>query len=171
VTRYRLRPVEPADAAAIASVHVRVWREAYAGLMPAPYLADLSEQSSAERWGGPEPAGLSRLVAEVLDDEGVVGGVVGMAVAGPTRDEPPDPAHELWSLNVLAAHHGTGLGQQLMDAVLTATAGGAVVSLWVLRGNERARSFYRRNGFAPTAATKEHPPTGTVEERWVRAAR
>jgi RimJ/RimL family protein N-acetyltransferase len=38
----------------------------------------------------------------------------------------------------------------------------------VLRGNERAHAFYRRNGFVPDGATKEHPPATVPVERWVR---
>jgi len=38
-----------ADAPAIGRVHVAAWAGAYAGLMPAAYLAALDEQQQAER--------------------------------------------------------------------------------------------------------------------------
>ena len=71
-------------------------------------------------------------------------------------------------VNVLAVHHGSGLGQQLLTQALAATASTGPASLWVLRGNDRARAFYARNGFAPDGLTKVHERSGAVEERWVR---
>lgn len=68
-------------------------------------------------------------------------------------------------LNVLAAHHGTGLA----DLLLAELVGERAAYLWVLDGNARAQAFYRRHGFAVDGATKPHPPTGTTELRMVRA--
>ena len=62
---YVVRDARPADTAEIGRVHVQVWREAYAGLMPADYLAALDPQASAGRWAEmlAQPAdGVRRLV-------------------------------------------------------------------------------------------------------------
>ena len=62
---YVVRDARPEDAAEIGPVHVQVWREAYAGLMPADYLAALDPQASAGRWAKTlaQPAdGVRRLV-------------------------------------------------------------------------------------------------------------
>jgi GNAT superfamily N-acetyltransferase len=149
-------------------VHVQVWREAYAGLMPADYLAALSIESFTDRWREllrGEADGTQQRRTFVLTADGEP---VGIATAGPSRDEPAEPASELYAINVLAAHHGSGHSRQLFEAAVDAVAPGAALSLWVLRGNERAMSFYRRLGFAPDGRTKEHPGTGVLEERWVR---
>ncbi len=77
-------------------------------------------------------------------------------------------ARELYVVNVLAAHHGTGLGELLFTRAVGQVAGDEPVHLWVLVGNERARAFYRRHGFAPDGKTKRHEATGALEERWLR---
>ena len=154
MTTYEVRPAVLEDAVRLAEVHVQVWREAYAGVMPAEYLAGLD----------PVP-GAVVLVATAA------GELVGMSTAGPSRDDPPDPPHELYAINVLAAHHGTGVAGRLFESALQATAGDAAVSLWVLAVNARARAFYARYGFVPDGRTKRHEGTGVTEVRLVRPAR
>ncbi len=46
-----LRPARAGDAAGIAGVHVAVWREAYAGLVPDGFLARFAARR-VERWTG-----------------------------------------------------------------------------------------------------------------------
>lgn len=157
---YRVRPMTAVDADAAGRVHVTVWREAYAGLMRADYLAGLDLHRSAERWRLPTPAGSRRLVGTTPD-----GAVVAIAAAGPPRDTAAPAPWELWMLNILAAHHGTGLADLLMAELV----GERAAYLWVLDGNARAQAFYRRHGFAVDGATKPHAPTGTTEVRMVRA--
>ena len=143
-----------------------MWREAYAEVMPAPFLAGLDERRSVERWREmlvrPSP---TVLVAAV---DGVV---IGFAVSGPTRDDPAEPASELHAINVLAAHHGSGLSQTLLDAALAQLPASDAVSLWVVDSNARARAFYARNGFEPDGRTATHGPTGVAEVRLVRPGR
>ena len=45
-----LRPAQPADALAIARVHVRAWQHGYAGLLPASYLNQLRPEDRAEKY-------------------------------------------------------------------------------------------------------------------------
>lgn len=73
--------------------------------------------------------------------------IIGFALTNPARrigEHEPVHALELSSLYVLAAHHGTGTGQALLDAAL---APDEPAQLWVLRDNPRARRFSERNGF------------------------
>jgi len=164
VTRYAVRPAAVDDAERLGVVHVAVWREAYAASMPADFLAGLDEQVSAERWRTTLSAGPDGDTVLVATADDVV---VGVAVAGPTRDDPPDPAFELQSINVLAAHHGTGVATALLDAVL-APAADQPVSLWVADANARAASFYTRAGFVPDGLTKQHAASGITLSRLVR---
>jgi GNAT superfamily N-acetyltransferase len=168
MTTYGVRPAVLEDVVRLAEVHVQVWHEAYAGIMPAEYLAGLDPARSVEMWrrslADPTPG--AALHVATADGE-----LVGMSAAGPSRDDPPDPPHELYAINVLAAHHGSGVAGRLFESVLAATAGDAAVSLWVLAVNARARAFYARYGFAPDGGTKRHPPTGVVEVRLVRPGR
>ncbi len=155
-----VRPADVQDAPAIAVVHVQAWREAYAHLLPADFLAALDVDARAARWRDivAEP-GVDVVVAE---RDGVL---VGWASAGPGRGETPRD-RELEGIYVLAAHHGSGAGQALLDAAV----GTAPAFLWVADGNPRAEAFYRRNGFERDGTVKHEPigPQGLDAARMVR---
>ena len=158
---YAVRPPRAQDADELGRVHVQVWREAYAEQMPADYLERLDPVKSAERW---------RLRFEMDEPDGIVvvatgpdGEIVGFASAGPTRDEDAPTEWELYAINVLAAHHGTGVADQLMTAILAQRP----ATLWVVTDNARAQAFYRRHGFSLEGATKVHESTGTPEIRMI----
>ena len=114
---YRVRRLETADVQRAAEVHVQVWREAYAELMPADYLSGLDPRRLAQRR-------LEHLSSpqsyEVVDLVGLNPGgeIVAMAVAGPERDDDAPTVWELWAINVLASEHGTGLADLLMRDVV-----------------------------------------------------
>lgn len=161
---WRITPLVVADCDELGGVHMQIWREAYAGLMPADYLAGLSEQRSAENWrrgfeqsDGAEPATLT-LVARDL------GRIVGFASAGPSRDYDAPTEWELYVINLVSEVHGTGLADQLLDRVV----GDRDASLWVVEGNARARAFYARRGFTDEGGRSAHDPTSAPEMRLVR---
>jgi ribosomal protein S18 acetylase RimI-like enzyme len=174
----RIRPAGPADGPPIARVRAETWRVAYAGIIPAQRLAELTAPEAVAR-DGVWRAGRSMdgvLVAEAGEAGGVSapaapgaqasdGGedVIGFAAFGPERDEdyqpgqPPrePPEHsraELYGIYVLPSRWSTGAGRALMDGVLSLTeqAGYTDISLWVLEVNIRARRFYEKAGFRLT---------------------
>ena len=160
--RYVVRPMRVEDAPAAGEVHVRVWREPYAADMPAALLAALDPVVSAQNIRvrlEVDDADARVLVA--VDDDGEV---VGMATAGLTRDADAPTEWELYSINTVAAVHGSGLADRLLDA----TIGARAASLWVLGTNARAKAFYRRHGFVADGATKVHEGSGRPEVRMVR---
>jgi diamine N-acetyltransferase len=61
----------------------------------------------------------------------------------------PSP-QELWRFYVERAHHGTGLAQALMDAVVRTAQDRGAKTLWlgVWEHNPRAQAFYRKCGFS-----------------------
>ncbi len=143
-------------------VHVQVWQEAYAGLLPEAYLAALDPTVGPARWRAriEQPSGevdwwLAR------DDLGIVG----MATVGPGRDDDAPVSLELYAINVLRRAHGSGLADDLMAVAV----GDRAAYLWVLDGNVRARSFYRRYGFVDEGGRKPEPDTGVVEIRMSRS--
>ena len=161
-SRYAVRQARIEDAGEVGRVHVQVWREAYAGHMPADYLEGLDPMKSAARW---------KLRFEMDEPDGTVvvatgpdGEIVGFAAAGPTRDEDAPTDWELYAINVLADHHGTGVADQLIIAAIAERP----ATLWVLNDNARAEAFYRRHGFSVEGATKLHDGTGASEMRMVR---
>jgi len=141
------------DAPGVARVVIDTWRTAYADLMPSELLAslDLAEREAALRRAlGPSDDGRATFVAE-RDGPGEPGGrVIGFASVGPCRDEDASEGEgELYALNVLPEHWGTGLGAELLARASRRLEelGCAPVSLWVLSENARARRFYEREGF------------------------
>ena len=134
-----LRPATPADAAGIGPCHLACWQETYAGLLSPAFFAGRTPERFTANWARmlADPATATVTVAEV-DGE-----VVGFAQVIASRDTPPVRDEELVTLYLRAAHHGSGLGQALLDAVLADRP----ASLWVAEENPRARRFYERNGF------------------------
>jgi ribosomal protein S18 acetylase RimI-like enzyme len=150
----------PDDLDEMGRVHVQVWREAYAGLLPDDYLAGLDPTFGPTRWR--ERFGSSSEVSWWIarDEEGIVG----MTTSGPPRDEDAPAPLELYAINVLRRGHGTGLADELMAHVI----GDRPAYLWVLDGNARALAFYRRHGFADDGGRKPDLDTGVVEIRMAR---
>jgi ribosomal protein S18 acetylase RimI-like enzyme len=141
-------------------VHVQVWQQAYAGLMPADYLAALDPTIGPARWREriEDPSGVSWWVAR--DEQGIVG----MTTSGPPRDDDAPAPVELYAINLLDRAHGTGLADELMAHAI----GDGPAYLWVLEGNGRAQAFYRKQGFTDEGGRKPEPETGVVEIRMVR---
>ncbi|ACZ31300.1 GCN5-related N-acetyltransferase [Xylanimonas cellulosilytica DSM 15894] len=145
-----IRAATPQDAARIAQVHVTSWQSAYAELLPADYLADLDPDVRAGRWAsvlstkeGSATAG-HVLVAE--QD----GRTLGFASFGLSADEDAEPGtYELYAMYLEPGAWGRGVARELMRTVLASIPAGAVMTLWVLDGNDRAQHFYRRHGFHP----------------------
>jgi ribosomal protein S18 acetylase RimI-like enzyme len=156
-----------ADAAAIARVQIDAWRETYTGHMPEEFWNEDSYQRRLGMWNhvlGPDGPPGARAVAE-RD-----GTIVGFATAGSSDSNDARNGHEpardfaLYAIYLMASEHGSGLGQQLLDAV----AGTRPAQLWVMRGNDRAIAFYRRNGFEPDGVEVTDDRLGVVEVRMVR---
>jgi ribosomal protein S18 acetylase RimI-like enzyme len=154
-------PISLDDADEVARVHVRVWQEAYAGLMPADYLDSLDPAAFGEGWRERllhPPVGQAHWL--VRDEHGIVG----ITSSGPARDADAPAVHELYAINVLARGHGTGVANALLEHAV----GDRAAFLWVVEGNARAQAFYRRHGFVDDGGRKPEPETGVVEIRMLR---
>jgi ribosomal protein S18 acetylase RimI-like enzyme len=158
-----LRNAAPADAPAIARIHVQTWRSAYLGIIPATVLESLSierRNQSWEKYLHENPHG-----ALVVERAGVV---VGWISFGPCRDEGDGEARqaEIYALYIDVAYQRAGLGRALMtaaeraltDLLLAATR----LSLWVLARNEPTRRFYERLGYTPGPLEKQERIGGAM---------
>lgn len=153
------------DAPAIAEVHVASWRSAYRGMMSESFLEELSIQERAEGWRSTieDPAS----VVLVAERAGVVAGFVG-GLAPATEDA------EIDSLHVDPAAVGAGTGAALLHAAEAALAerGSTRARLWVIEDNERARSFYEREGWRFNGVTERLSACdGALNARYVRDLR
>lgn len=141
----RVRPANIDDAYGIAKVHVLTWRTAYAGIVPESYLRRLSIKRRE-----------SRLREELSDDnsessylvaESGTGDIVGMAVAGPSREPDLSYVGELHAIYVLDEYQGKGVGKALFKAAISSLVdrGCRSMLLWVLSDNT-ATAFYEGMG-------------------------
>jgi GNAT superfamily N-acetyltransferase len=135
-----VRRASQGDAAAIARVHVRSWRESYRGLVPDGYLAQLSLAGHERHWRQTFASGGWAFVAEWEQR------IVGFASGGLSRAR-RDITGELYVLYVLRASHGRGVGRALFDACHyeLGRCGHRGLLVWVLAENP-ARGFYERLG-------------------------
>lgn len=157
-----VRPARVEDAAAMARMLVRSWRETYRGLMPDRVLDDPGLVDVRERfWTAvltDERYRANRVAVAERD-----GAVIGVAMAGPPESPEPGWGLHLYVLYVLAADHGTGVGTALLGAVVRPDESAA---LWVADPNPRAQAFYRKHGFEPDGTVQVDD--GVREIRMVR---
>jgi GNAT superfamily N-acetyltransferase len=151
-----VRTAGAADAEALAVVHVRSWRAAYAGLVDETHLAGLDVDDRARLWRGRLAGGGPGAVTYLAT---IAADVVGFASVGPVRDEDLVRQQERWAevyaLYVDPDRWGAGVGTALWGAVEAGWAEeAAAVALWVLRDNVRAREFYLARGLAPDGAER-----------------
>ncbi|MBD8080658.1 GNAT family N-acetyltransferase [Cellulosimicrobium arenosum] len=152
-----IRPAEPADASAIAAVHVASWRGAYAGIVPDAYLASLDVGQREKHWVESLTATGSHTWLADAD-----GRTIGFATLGPSRDEDAEPRDlEIYAIYLDPESWGRGVARDLMRTLLAEVRPGVTVTLWVLADATRARHFYRRHGFAPDGVERRDDIGGT----------
>lgn len=151
-----IRDATPADAHALATVQVASWRAAYRGLMPDEVLAGLSVPDLDRVWSDRFTARPARTPVLVATEQRRI---VGFAAAGPPlvpTDRADPTLGDLYALYLDPEHWGRGIGAPLQAAALDrlVTEGCTHAGLWVLDGNDRARRFYLRTGWADTGRTR-----------------
>lgn len=166
-----IRKAVTADASGIGGVNYTAWRQTYSGLVPDSFWSTFTLGRRQKVWRTLLQTAGSDTTIVVADatPEGPANQILGYASAGPEfvhGDVPRARGFELYSIYVLAAFHGTGLAQRLLDTVLLDRP----AVLWVARHNPRAQAFYRRNGFAEDGQADTHGEEfGSLEEiRMVR---
>jgi len=145
---FSIRKATPADAPALADIHVRARRECM------PYLPDLHSPEDVLEW-----------VREVMPQHDEVwvaeddGRVVGFFALSDGL---------LYHLYVYPEHHGQGAGSQLFDRVKELAPDG--FRLWVFQRNTQAREFYEHRGMQVVELTdgsrnEEREPDALYEWR------
>jgi ribosomal protein S18 acetylase RimI-like enzyme len=140
------------DARAISELHIAAWRAAYRGLMPDAYLAALDVEQRVKLWARTlsRPGPSSVAVAEID------GAIAGFCFFGASRDAEPPGVAEIFAVNVHPDHWRHGAGGALCAHALRQAASreSTSMTLWVLKGNDRARAFYASLGYAPDGAER-----------------
>jgi len=151
-----IRDAMPADARAIAEVHVRSWQAAYRGELPDDYLDGLSVDER-ETWWRDTLSGPTRASGTLVAEDG--GRVIGFAGFGPTRDDDAPPGTgEVYAIYLDPDRFGRGVGRELFDRAngRLRELGFTRATLWTLTTNERARRFYERAGWAFDGTESTH---------------
>ena len=146
------REAKSGDAAALGRLHVASWRETYAGLFPRQLLDGLSAEARSAMWSAilDDPAASGGAAVFVAESEGRI---VGFGACGDQRDEALKERGfdgEVGAIYVLRSHQRAGAGRTLMSLMARnlLDRGRTAATLWVLRENASARSFYERLGGA-----------------------
>jgi ribosomal protein S18 acetylase RimI-like enzyme len=146
-----LKRATAADAAALSLVASAAFLETFAGLLEGPdivaHCAKANHQDAFRDWA--EAADSCVVVAEIATGGAPIGYTVLTKPNMPAVKTSPTDI-ELRRIYTLSRAHGTGLGPALMaQALLDARAMRCErVLLGVYAGNERARAFYEKQGFA-----------------------
>ncbi|WP_066806035.1 GNAT family N-acetyltransferase [Sphingomonas asaccharolytica] len=148
---WRLKRATAADAAALSLVASACFLETFAGLLEGPdivaHCAKANHQDAFRDWA--EASETRVVVAEIANGAAPIGYSVLTTPNMPAVETRPADI-ELRRIYTLSRVHGTGLGSALMaQALLDARAMGRErMLLGVYAGNERARAFYEKQGFA-----------------------
>lgn len=146
------------DAAAIAAVQRRAWRQRYGDALDA-MLAEqgLTEEAHAAAWQASlsrPPQARNRAMVALTHDR-----VVGFALTGPATDPDADPAAEgeMSEFTVGPDETGQGHGSRLLHAVIdTLRADGFSRAVcWLDSTDDALRGFLTGAGWAPDGATRE----------------
>jgi RimJ/RimL family protein N-acetyltransferase len=137
-----IRRLEPSDVDAFRAVRLDALR-----LHPEAFGASYEDEAALDRAQFLERLSTSGLVRfGAFDEHGSMVGLIGLVIRSGAKQR-----HKafLFSMYVDAAHRGTGLAQQLVEAVIAAAreAGAIVLQLSVAAGNAPALRLYRRMGF------------------------
>jgi GNAT superfamily N-acetyltransferase len=162
-----VRQARPADAADLARIQVASWHAGYAGLVPAPVLAELTSAGAQERFrdawltavASPPTSRHRVLVAVEGGADGLVRVVAGFASFGPATDPDRWPATdaELYEFHVDPARTGRGHGSRLLNAIADTVAqdGFHTLCTWALESDATMRKFLESAGWATDGARRE----------------
>jgi GNAT superfamily N-acetyltransferase len=147
-----VRPATAHDAAAIAQLHVDTWRVAYRGLLPEAEVQSVSVEQRRSFWSSALSKPSLAKVDVAVDDSGIIA----FCSYGPTRDQDDDGAAELHAVYVHPDKWRRGAGRLLCERAVheAIDRDHSAMTLWVVKGNDRACRFYERLGFAPDGARR-----------------
>lgn len=140
-----IRTAAPQDAEAIAQVHILSWKQAYRGVLPEAFLANLSLLQRQSYWADMIIKGLSEVLVAETEDK-----IVGFSSFGLCRNVSSQGCHYLLRAFYLSPKHwdqGFGRALWLASRDMMRSKGAEQISLWVLAGNDRAINFYKVAGF------------------------
>lgn len=149
---FSIRRATVQDAAALGDIQSQGWRAAYKGLVPQPFLDELTPPRQAARLASYLQEEDAEFHLATLQDV-----PIGFVAVEACRDKDlPPTTGEVGALYLLPRLWGKGYGRRLLrfGVARLARIGLSPVVLWVLKDNLATRRFYHACGFAPDGAEK-----------------
>lgn len=151
-----VRPARPADVPEMGAVQAAAWTRAYASVLPAQALAEITGETLAAQWTQAvtaPPSGRHHVLVALADDR-----VVGFAAAAPAQDPDLDPAQdaELLTLVVDPGAEREGHGSRLLQAVVDTLRGEGAhrAHSWTADADDALRAFLEGAGWAADGAIR-----------------
>jgi L-amino acid N-acyltransferase YncA len=172
--RMTVRPATPADADAIAAIHVAGYEDAYRGLLPDAVLDVRTLELRRRVWGERLAREHGAEFTDVAEIDGVVGAFhsgrgasaeecgAESSATGCWESLYTDPVHLGGSAGMLL---GFALHRQMLERM--AALGFTDAVAFVVEGNDRARRFFLATGWALDGTTRE--VEGALQHRLRRA--
>lgn len=139
-----IRESKVEDAFEVEKLRINSWKKSYSGIIDSDFLDSLNPQESFQA--------RSNAILSKRDSNLVVivnGKIVGVSDAGQKRAELENPkAGEIYSLYVDEQYQRQGIGYLLFQKQCEnlSQKGYKEISIWVLKDNNLARSFYSKYG-------------------------
>lgn len=125
-------------------VHWKSWHETYSNLMPRDYLDGVTlEKCVKTAHKFPQNTILLKVDNKVVGFSCLFKGAEGI--------------NEIVALYLLKEYHGKKLGYKLLKHTFSELVDSSKIVLWVLKGNDRAISFYKKFGFEFNGIEKQLP--------------
>lgn len=145
------REATVADCAAVAEVHVRSWRESFAGLVPQAFLDGMSVEGRARAFERRFPRAFERRFPDdayrMYVAEAAGRGVVGFADFGEPRGAFEGYEAELYAIYLLPEFQRRGVGERLFRLGVEYLAGRGKGSMYLLALEVSPyRAFYEKMG-------------------------
>lgn len=157
-----VRRVTAADGAVLRDIRLRALQDAPSAF-GSTYAGEVTRTDAEwDERAASGASGTDRFTALAFEGAKCVG-----IAGGFSNDDGHHADVDLVSMWVAPTHRGTGVADQLVDAVLDWVrneAQGDVVGLWVTRGNDRAQRLYERLGFVETGDVQPLPSDPCKDE-------
>jgi ribosomal protein S18 acetylase RimI-like enzyme len=164
-TRPTIRAATPADAPAVARIHVESWQVAYRGIVPEAMIAKMDLATRTRFWA--ERIAKREWPVFVIAEAGEMVAFCQMVPSPDPGDDPRRVGH-ITSIHVLPHLRSRGYGRSLLDHAFAEFRRRRFteVTLWVLEENASARRFYEKLGFHHDGGRKTYPGSEVPEVRY-----
>lgn len=143
IANISFREATVSDCPAVAKVHVRSWKESFAGIVPQTFLDKMSVEKRATAFA----AGFSADSYKMYVAEAPARGVVGFADFGEPRESVGAYEGELYAIYIVPEFQRRGIGERLFNLGVDYFVGGGKSSMYLLALEVSPyRLFYEKMG-------------------------